>query len=651
MIRRIKLRQEFAQTLGLQECEFKGLGDVVALTGPNGGGKTRILKALQRQWKEIDKVARRSYLHLDKSMDLNDLVFHVTRNAEPGKELAVALPILLAGVGLILGASLPADHGADEQERWAPLKRAIESARESVAEDVRWISDTVTLDVWEDGQLSRTPTMVYVGHSAERYERDDDYDYDYGHRNTRLTVKKALGSPRSEMLDDAAFALYMAAHPDWCQRHGGAIERARSIQRILMALAGLDLSCEPPEPRYPRGHARLSGRAVNLEELSPGQRLLLRWIELVHDEVDDVRDTILFIDEPEQSLHPGLLIATLEKLRGLRPAQIWVATHSLPLLAHIGHENIHYVSNGSAQWAGNKTLMVQKGLLGGDQGVSRLRAFLGDAETLAFHHFVAQCLTKPGSVTMHADDRQARQFASMMQERLAHAQETRVLDYAAGRGRLAQALAGIPADSRKNLDYHAYNDPRFATEDERAACNLSTRHLRADDDGYLESLDKFDYDEGAQADIVILCNVLHEIPSEDWPRVMKEIHACLRAEGHLLILEDQQMRVGELPHERGFLVLHREALGKLFDLDSKELGEIRQRSHDQRLTIYEVPKHFLGRCTDESRRAALERVRKRALEQIELLRAKAAEPGQEHRRGREHAYYSMLHTNAVLALK
>jgi hypothetical protein len=112
-------------------------------------------------------------------------------------------------------------------------------------------------------------------------------------------------------------------------------------------------------------------------------------------------------------------------------------------------------------------------------------------------------------------------------------------------------------------------------------------------------------------------------------------------------MEDLLPPVGELPNKRGYLLLDEYGLGQLFG-DPKGLKVLRKR--EERLLAVEVPKPLVARVTNDTRSKALRHLADSAKEKVALLRNQAA-AAPSHRLGREHAHYSMLYTNASLALE
>ncbi|MFY0581555.1 hypothetical protein ACN28S_51380 [Cystobacter fuscus] len=148
-------------------------------------------------------------------------------------------------------------------------------------------------------------------------------------------------------------------------------------------------------------------------------------------------------------------------------------------------------------------------------------------------------------------------------------------------------------------------------------------------------------------DLVVMCNVLHEIPVRQWLECFARIHEVLADDGQLVILEDQFPSVGELPHANGYIILDDLALMELFG--SQEAVRTLSLEKNGRLTAFGIPRQFLRNASASTIHKALEKVKRKAKNGLRLLR----EEGQERRSfqmGRLHAHYALLHSNALLAL-
>lgn len=595
MLETIHLDPTLAQKYGIDASKpLARLESIVAITGPNGAGKTRILNLLAEQLvadrKEFERfVAISTPNHPDRL------------NAECS-----------------VGCSLPEDGASNRAPYLARMKRFV--SRYRFLASWRQIRDS--------GQW---PQIVYL----DAGQGSRDLPYGTNRKNFREF-------PRSS-LNTFAQALYFGKDPEWLAEnndlHARAVAFASTVKTLIGAEFGIKITGTSLRPT-------LDGRSAAEDSLSEGQRVLLRWAELVHEEVADFRNAILLIDEPELHLHADALIQAMRQIQGLEPAQIWVATHCVPLLAWIGAKRIYSMDRSRPTWAGNRMDEVLAGLLGATDGTTRLRTFLSDAASLAFHQFVAECLTRARTAPLRENDPQAKLVETRIGRLLTNAdRDVLVLEYGSGQGRLIDALSTMPSDSRSRLRYHAYNDPHHTSPADRDSCRDRVA-LLAGTAFYCEDLREHQLDAAEKMDAVILCNVLHEIPPSTWPKLMESLRACLRPDGHLVIIEDQQMSIGELPHDGGYLVLDRIELCELFGIAKTAICY----TDDGRISIAEIETKHLAGCTAERTKRALVQLQKRAIGYVKALRdVEEGSSLSEHQRGRAHGFYAILHTNAVIA--
>ncbi|NVJ14103.1 methyltransferase domain-containing protein [Myxococcus sp. AM010] len=313
------------------------------------------------------------------------------------------------------------------------------------------------------------------------------------------------------------------------------------------------------------------------------------------------------------------------------------------------------MKDGSIKFAGNTVTSVVESLLGGKDGKDRLSTFLSDADEIAFMEFAVQCILPAGVADAKTGDKQQVQFTEVLNQRLASNQHVRILDYSAGKGRFASALRERFASTtgnealRERLNYFAYNDPRFIEPDEKDACKARVAVLEQPgsiEEYYWESMAQLQATHRHEIDIIVLCNVLHEIEPDDWIRTFRDIDELLAPDGVLVVMEDLLPPVGELPNKRGYLLLDEFGLGLLFDAP-KSVKVLQKR--ENRLLAAAIPKALLSRVTPETRSSALEHLMSFSRERVEQIRAEVSN-SPSHRLGREHAHYAMLYTNASIAL-
>jgi ABC-type cobalamin/Fe3+-siderophores transport system ATPase subunit len=403
--------------------------------------------------------------------------------------------------------------------------------------------------------------------------------------------------------------------------------------------------------------------------LSDGQKVLFQLGCALHAQGTKLSDAIIFFDEPENHLHPAALIEVVSRLVELTEnGQLWIATHSVPLIAHLSKKDpncLWYMENGSVQHAGRKPELVLQGLMGGQAGVQALQDFTLLPSQLAINRFLAECLNPPTTVSASVNDPQTSNISKKIYElraELKPGETLRVLDYGAGKGRLLDALQAIDpnADLKTWLDYRAY-DP--FDEDKTSCTETICRSYDNADGRYFNTLTgvgslKTTTDDGTY-DLIVMCNVLHEINPDDWldcfGSTSKSILTnLLKPSGGLLVVEDYQIPTGELAHKHGFLLLNEPELKALFAWKERDqsnfIRDSEQGRYKNRLVMHWIAQSLLERVTASTRRAAIDTLKVNASNTIYRLREnKSAD--ETFSRGHQIALASMTHTNADLWLE
>lgn len=352
-------------------------------------------------------------------------------------------------------------------------------------------------------------------------------------------------------------------------------------------------------------------------------------------------------------LHPDACaraIASLQRLLGDN-GQVWIATHSLPLIAWAGVDSLHFVQDGAVSFAGTTPSRVWNTLLGSEDARERLLSFLDGDAAAAVTRFASECLLHPEIASARPDDPQPKQLVPVIAARLRRGGGVRALEIGTGRGRLVHAIAEMLRNDRSlrrdQLTYIAYEDPQFLNPEHRASCekHLEALRLLGAYAQYSTDLAQLQARDVNHVDVVVLANTLHEVPVEDWLKLFGQIRDASNPEATLLVIEDQEPRIGELPHPRGFLILEKNEWEALVDA---EIGEQVDERAGRRLTAFEISIDSLGNTMKDRLIRALRLVRERSLREIKRLRAQSTDS---HRAGRRHAFFAMLHLNATLALK
>jgi ABC-type multidrug transport system ATPase subunit len=152
----------------------------------------------------------------------------------------------------------------------------------------------------------------------------------------------------------------------------------------------------------------------------------------IYSQEVQLKDLILVMDEPENHLHPSVIIEVLEQIQKcVTKGQIWIATHSVPLLAHFDPSLLWYVENGKIAPAGKTPESVLHDLLGNDEEIARLQDFISLPAQFATSKYAFECLFEPKTLMTASSDRQSWQIREELKVLSADG-KIKILDYGAG---------------------------------------------------------------------------------------------------------------------------------------------------------------------------------------------------------------------------
>lgn len=586
------LNLEAGDSLGLLPAKMAPLSQLVVLAGPNGAGKSRILRLVG-----------------DLMTDENLLLVHRQAWA-----LAAGPP-----------GPLPHRNVIEGRHRHIQFDRPFELNR--VAEFV--------------------PKVARLKDYRALTERDQE-----------SAERGVLGPAGVKELENRATAYIARIARKWFSATHQALQTSPSekdeaireyerLRTLLRDLIGEDLSFNLQQ------HPTLFGKSIAEANLSDGQALLLQLAVALHAQGSKLEGLVLLLDEPESHIHPAAIIQAIDRLRGLNQlGQLWIATHSVPILAAVPTESVWYVHGGTAAWAGRNPEIVLEGLLGGPEGREKVHEFLRLPAQLATNRFAAECLLPPAVVDTGSDDPQAEQVRQICTANLTDDAPLRILDYGAGVGRLLSALCDRWSGARpfaQAIDYRAF-EPYPHDLDKLRGVMGTTYGDATEAHRLAEKPDELSMLDGNSFDVVILCNVLHELPLEQWPRLFGPdgtFPRLLQPKGKLLILEDQEIPHGERAHRFGFLLLDKPHLYTLLACTEKDPPIQTFEARNGRLKAHVIPAELLGRTNRGEVSAALKGLRETARERIKEIRERPPDS----RNGRLHALWTQLFANADLGLE
>lgn len=571
-----------AKNLGLKSMTMSRLGRIVALAGANGSGKSRLLACVQdvgatahSQLGDAEKNKRRRDAFerlIDQSNPEQSVAYIKNRDRFASKLDCIDLVVWTGAPSRVLGFSPRAGELLDPSsmspsDRTKRAKNLI-----SIGSDAWPASALAYIQELQDGWTEAT------------------------HQNRDVSVSE----------EDA-------------QRKISSYERLRDdIEKLLKARLG-----------RVNKRATLFGLPIGEGKFSQGQKMLIQLVTAIHARGADFENAVLLIDEPETHLHPRAVVEVLRSLTEAAPdSQIWLATHSIPLLAYIASRDdasLWSVEGGAAAYCGRKPETVIQSLLGSEEDLAMLSSFTSLPYHLASNTFAYQCLFEPG-VSEHAEgDDQLKQIRGILSSKAkSDGRPIKVVDYGAGKGRLLASIQWEKINGNQiAIDYFAY-DQYLSNRD---ACQ------KVIDEFYPETCERYfekkaDLKERLRGtvDVVVMTNVLHEIDPGEWLTLLGSgglIPALLNDDGHLLIVEDQRIPVGERARKYGFLLLDANELRTLFGISSAEepgFTSVDSRG-DKRLRAHAIAKPLLGGISAKTRDEAIRELSDKALDELKLLRS------------------------------
>ncbi|WP_436515601.1 AAA family ATPase [Ekhidna sp. To15] len=610
---------------GLKPIVMEKLGQVVLLAGKNGSGKSRILNLIQEHFKDKPKKIeiennRKSIDELSEAIDVSKKKIEAHRQNEENPKI----------------------------ERISSLEKVIE----------QHLNDIESLKVRNNWNLIIT-NQFFNDYKIIRYVPKNIHLTDY--RSLTLgTIESHAGNSKiigiSKLADSTLAQLrtlqqkwFESTHPNYTGDSAARKfhqENYERMQVLLETFLDVELS------RDDKGEPTLFNMNLGDAKLSDGQKVLLQLCVAIHSQGASLNDIILFMDEPENHLHPSAILDVVDKIIDNIPnGQLWIATHSIALLSHFESSSIHFVEEGKVSYAGNIPEQVLESLLGDDDRLYKLQDFISLPGIMSLNQFAYESLFHPDVLMTGKDDKQVLQIKEELEKLIGKKKnKIKIMDFGAGQGRL---LANIHestkgADITDFLDYIAYDPSKeFKVE----CCNSVEVVYGSSEKRYYNKISSIfkDHDAGS-FDVAVLCNVLHEIETKEWISIFKgkaKLQKLLSEKGAVLIVEDELMPRGEKAYQNGFIVLDTADLRVLFKLETKDHGFHVNSKKNERLKAHLMSKKHLGNISTDSIKSALISINERAKENIIEIRSEDVN----YSNGRKHGFWIQQFANTSLELE
>lgn len=551
---------------GLEPVKMHRLGNLVLLAGKNGSGKSRVLRKMLQIINRIDEVID---YKLNAQHRIND----------------AALDQFDLTLAKLFNYVLPSD------KKLSKYSNKI----------LNFVPQNLDLQSWKDLNYSNL---------LESAEAAEEIGFDKMH----LSVL-----PKIQLLKNIWIA---TSHPFLInnfseEQRNLAVnefdEFNNLIERVLGTKIGVDINNNPT----------LFGLSIEESNLSQGQKLLLQLCTAIHCQKKNLNELILLLDEPENHIHPSSLIEVVDKIISCVPnGQVWIATHSISLLAHFSLTNIFFLDNGKVSHAGKTPEKILTSLLGSDEEIKRLKDFIDLPEIYALNNFAFECLFHPVSITTRFDN-QMLQINQLVKSLIDDFGKIKLLDYGAGKCRFLSNLSEYDKNLSNFVDYVAYDKNEI---DKQFCLSLIKDIYNTSDNRYFtDKSELISKHLPCTFNIILLCNVLHEIDPLSWIKLFRKdgyISNLIRDDGYLLIVEDYYMNIGERAYNNGFAILDTREIMLLFDIKDDERKElIINEKREGRLKAHLIPKKFLPRINNETRKSSLQSLQLRAKSEIERIKS------------------------------
>lgn len=659
-ITEVNLTENITHPLGLNSVSMKKIGDMVLLAGKNGSGKTRLLNLIRNQAENIQNEINQR----DSARNNIDSYSNQIKN-QVGQKQQLELNIQNYKKQINNFKQLITSQPQNKQRFELSIKNYesyINTCKNQIDDQPR-LKLHLEEQIQELKNILNNPMPIVVNDMAQKIALVDFVPnkielIDWAHQSKQNWMNSAnqantvgvtnLYQATIPLIQRVMESWFNSTHPmaDISKEEIDiATNNYQRLQGIIKSFIGTEIGWNKD------GYSTLFGKPIAQAQLSAGQRVLLQLCVAIFAQGGTLSNHIIFMDEPENHLHPSAVIDLLDTIKEHNPSgQIWIATHSIPLLSHFETSALWFVEDGVVKHSGKKPELVLKSLLGDDDRIQKLRDFTSLPSELARNRFTFECLLPPQVIETDSRDPQSKQLNEQLKIIWNNKNSINLLDFGAGKGRMIANLSDYPTVSKETLNYHAFEP--FNTDKNDCLKNISLCYDDAEA-RYHTSIEYLRTKLGDNYfDVIVLSNVLHEIPHSQWYSIFYEITQLLKNDGYLLLIEDCLIPIGELPHNNGFIVFNTLHLMKLLKIEPRETNFI---AHDARFDSMEqrgrlmahlIPQSYLTNISTETIKEALKELKKSAKTEIQRIRKESPS----YSNGLAHGFWVQQLANAELCL-
>lgn len=572
-ISRLIIEEKETQLLGLSTINIstKKLGNVVSLVGKNGAGKSRILSLISK-----------NLLNLRKSHICEGQIINFPRALLPTD-----------GIKQFEDSPIKVDALASKPALNASVTKLYTQLRPHIIRLVKVVNNqnitTIREHIDKAGNFEsiiNNITAVQDPLSVLNKEYVNEFDF-----VNSLSMVDYLNKLTNDLaVDQYSFYKKSQNNEPYDETSSKAYQNFEVLKKYITLFLEKDISYTDELNKNSRvltSKLHLNDVPFDIKILSPGEKTLLAYAILffVYEITGNTnpKDYIIIIDEPELHLHPGAQLKLIDALRNLikDSGQLWIATHSLAIISHLNYNEILLVKDNTILPPSTGNLeKVFRELMIVDEHRHELSSFITSLSDWAHARFIKQCFLDPDVIKgLNKNDPQYQVFKKFIQDK----DDVKLLDFGAGYGRVG-ALLSEDVDTENKVDYSVYEPNSKLADVLRQQSFVS---------GCYNDINKI---KKGHFDVVLLCNVLHEISPLEWIQTMNQIKSLLKPDGYLFIIEDLLLPKGENANDFGYILLDNKYLDELMGFEGKSFSIQLKHEDDRykdRLVFYVVNKEYI----------------------------------------------------------
>ena len=229
-----------------------------------------------------------------------------------------------------------------------------------------------------------------------------------------------------------------------------------------------------------------------------------------------------------------------------------------------------FMENGNTTLFRSNSTQLLKGLVGEEENIFSSHQLLVMPDQYSCYKFSVECSDPPKTLNASGDDPQTNLIETVLNP------NNVVIDYGAGKGRFLEELSISGKNNiAQSIIYYAYD--KF--KDDASKCKYIMKQNGFPEDNYFNNINDLINKINNEADYVLLINVLHEIPPIEWKKLFESISKLLKDSGKLIIVEREELTIGESPYDEGFLMITKSGSEKLFGKNNVKLLRHPQKHH------------------------------------------------------------------------